>query len=93
MTLQLHFAKPSVYHEIYAQKNRWSKDMKLYHIFADKESTFTIPDYERAKKRRDITTPLFSRKNVIQMQYLVQECVCIVSLKLTLLRLKCWTVA
>ena len=49
--------------------------MKLYRIFADKMSTLTIPDYERAKKRRDITTPLFSRKNVVQMQHLVQECV------------------
>lgn len=72
---ELHFSKPSVYHEIYNQKSRWHKDMKMYGVFADKLSTLTIPDYERAKKRRDITTPLFSRKNVVQMQYLVQECI------------------
>lgn len=49
--------------------------MKLYHIFARKLSTLTVPDYATAKKRRDITAPLFSRKNVIEMQHLVQRSV------------------
>ncbi|EKM54139.1 uncharacterized protein PHACADRAFT_145790 [Phanerochaete carnosa HHB-10118-sp] len=71
---ELHFAKPSAYHEIYNVKNRWDRDMKLYHIFADEVSTLTIPDYPTAKKRRDISIPLFSRKNVIEMQHLVQQC-------------------
>lgn len=73
--VQLHFSKPSVYEEIYNIKNRWDRDMKLYHIFADEQSTITIPDYPSAKKRRDIIMPLFSRKNIVEMQYLVQQCV------------------
>ena len=77
--VQIHFAKPSAYHEIYNQKNRWDRDMKLYHLFADEVSTLTIPDYARAKKRRDITAPIFSRKNVLEMQHLIQRCVRTVS--------------
>lgn len=71
---QLHFSKPAAYNEIYNVKNRWDRDMKLYHIFADEVSTLTIPDYARAKKRRDLTTFLFSRKNIVNMQHLVQQC-------------------
>ena len=36
----------------------------------------SILDYEGAKKRRDYTSPLFSRKNVLTLQPLVQTCVC-----------------
>lgn len=74
--LQLHFAKPSVYHEIYNAKNRWTKDVSLYHLVAAEESTLSLCDYNQAKKRRDITLPLFSRKTVVSIQHLVQEGVC-----------------
>lgn len=50
--------------------------MKLYHIFADEESTLTIADYARAKKRRDIMSPMFSRKSVLEMQPRIQLNVC-----------------
>ena len=53
--------------------------MQLYHIFADEQSTLTIPDYPTAKKRRDMIMPLFSRKNIIEMQHLIQQCVRITS--------------
>jgi hypothetical protein len=56
-------------------KNRWDRDMKLYHIFADEQSTLTIPDYTRAKKRRDITSPFFSRKSIVDLQSRIQDCV------------------
>lgn len=49
--------------------------MKLYHIFATEESLTTIPDYPRAKKRRDMTSPLFSRKSVLEREHLIQQCV------------------
>lgn len=70
---QLHFAKPSVYHEIYNAKNRWTKDVSLYHMTADEKSTFSLCEYDESKKRRDITLPLFSRKSVIGTQHLIQE--------------------
>ena len=53
--------------------------MKLYHIFADEVSTLTTPDYPTAKKRRDLIMPLFSRKNILEMQHLVQPCVSVLS--------------
>ncbi|THH01967.1 hypothetical protein EW026_g808 [Hermanssonia centrifuga] len=71
---ELHFAKPSVYHEIHSPRNRWSKDPVLYNAFAEFESSFTIPEYHRAKKRKDILQPLFSRKSIISMQHLIQDC-------------------
>ncbi|KIP10238.1 hypothetical protein PHLGIDRAFT_115687 [Phlebiopsis gigantea 11061_1 CR5-6] len=74
---ELHFARPSAYPEIYAQKNRWAKDARLYRLFASRGSSnmMSILDYEGAKKRRDYTSPLFSRKNVLTLQPLVQTCV------------------
>lgn len=32
-------------------------------------------DYAKAKQRKDILQPLFSRKAILNLQYLVQECV------------------
>ena len=57
--------------------------MKLYHIFAEEQSTLTIPDYARAKKRRDLTSPLFSRKSVLDLQHRIQDCVSTVPHPLT----------
>lgn len=47
--------------------------MNLYHIFADEQSTFSLCDYDQAKKRRDITLPLFSRRSIVNIQHLIQE--------------------
>lgn len=71
--LQLHFSRPTAYHEIYNPKNRWSKDRALYDLFADYESSLSIPDYPAAKRRRDIIMPLFSRKSISSLQYLITE--------------------
>ena len=73
--LKLHFSQPSAYHDIYNPRNRWTKDPALYRIFAESESTFTIVEYSKAKKRKDILLPLFSRKAIIDMQHLIQDCV------------------
>lgn len=77
---KLHFSKPSAYHEIYNPRNRWSKDPALYHVFSDYESLLTIMDYPSAKKRKDILQPLFSRKSILSLSHLVQECVSRLSL-------------
>lgn len=72
---QLHFSNPAAYNDIHSQRNRWTKDPYLYACFAIHESTFSICEYDRAKKRRDIITPLFSRKAVLNTQHVIQECV------------------
>ncbi|EKM58550.1 uncharacterized protein PHACADRAFT_193681 [Phanerochaete carnosa HHB-10118-sp] len=74
---ELHFSRPSAFHEIYNSRNRWSKGSYLYDAFVDTKSRsmFSILDYESAKKRSELTTNIFSRKSIIAMQNLVQECV------------------
>ncbi|EKM57594.1 uncharacterized protein PHACADRAFT_206486 [Phanerochaete carnosa HHB-10118-sp] len=74
---ELHFSRPSAFHEIYSSRNRWSKGSYLYDAFVDtsSRSTFTLLDYESAKKRSELTANLFSHKSIIAMQSLVQECV------------------
>ena len=47
----------------------------LYTAFAEAESSFTILDYHGSKKRKDILLPLFSRKAIVDMQGLIQDCV------------------
>ncbi|KAJ3545580.1 hypothetical protein NM688_g5608 [Phlebia brevispora] len=71
---ELHFSKPSAFHEIHNSKNRWTKEPLLYHAFAEAESSFSLCDYRRAKARKDILLPFFSRKAITDMQHLVQSC-------------------
>ncbi|KAI0084581.1 cytochrome P450 [Irpex rosettiformis] len=71
---ELHFSKPSVYHEIYSPKNRWSRDPSLYHVFASYENLLSKMEYAKAKQRKDVLQPLFSRKAILNLQHLVQEC-------------------
>lgn len=73
---ELHFSRPSAYHEIYTSKNKWAKNPAFYrYIVSPTESTFSTCEYDKAKKRRDITLPIFSRKSILGMQHLVQECI------------------
>lgn len=39
------------------------------------ESLLTMMEYQRAKERKDILLPLFSRKAILDLQYLIQETV------------------
>ena len=52
----------------------------LYDAFAEAESSFTISDYHESKKRKDVLLPLFSRKAIVDMQDLIQDCVCRLSM-------------
>ncbi|KAJ3559562.1 hypothetical protein NM688_g265 [Phlebia brevispora] len=72
---ELHFSNPSAFHDIHNARNRWTKDRLLYDAFAEAESSFSLCDYRKAKARKDILYPLFSRKSIVDMQYLVQDCV------------------
>ncbi|KAF7789154.1 hypothetical protein EIP86_000091 [Pleurotus ostreatoroseus] len=72
-----------VYQEVVAPKNlvdtlfelHSQYDPVLYHAFAEAESSFSLCDYRRAKARKDILQPFFSRKSIVDMQHLVQDCV------------------
>ncbi|KAI0791423.1 cytochrome P450 [Abortiporus biennis] len=73
---ELHFANPTAYDDIYNMNNRWTKEKHLYNAFGEpgtSTSSFTTREFTAAKKRKDILTPLFSRRAIIDLQSLVQE--------------------
>ncbi|PGH03342.1 hypothetical protein AJ80_08702 [Polytolypa hystricis UAMH7299] len=70
---QLHFARPSAYHEIYNQSIRWDKAAMQYHNFGINNALVCNLTYRNSKERKDILQPLFSRRAIISMQWLIQE--------------------
>lgn len=52
---------------------RWTKEKNLYGKSIDGNSTLTLLDYHSAKKRREILLNHFSRKSVLELQYVIQE--------------------
>nr|AAS88583.1 PAH-inducible cytochrome P450 monooxygenase PC-PAH 5 [Phanerodontia chrysosporium] len=70
---ELHFSDPKVYNEIYNTRSRWDKDGEMYAPFGGNSTMFTALRYHDAKKRRDLTASLFSRKSVLSLQGSIQE--------------------
>ncbi|KAF4626931.1 hypothetical protein G7Y89_g11222 [Cudoniella acicularis] len=70
---ELHFSDPEAYHEIYNNSNRWDKEAKLYQSFGEDRSSFGFLTYAESKQRKDIMTPLFSRRAIFELQSLVQS--------------------
>jgi hypothetical protein len=69
---QLHFAKPSVYNEIYNSQNKWDKDYSLYRAFDLDESFFSQTDYLKSKHSRALVSNLFSKSAVTELQHLIR---------------------
>ncbi|KIY03562.1 uncharacterized protein Z520_00253 [Fonsecaea multimorphosa CBS 102226] len=69
----LHFSNPQAYHDIYNNVNRWDKDKGSYECFGEDHSSFGFLKYHDAKQRKDVLQPLFSRRNILQMQTLVRK--------------------
>ena len=70
---QLHFARPTVYNEIYNPQNKWDKDYELYRAFDMDESFFTQTDYRKARLRRSLVSNFFSRSAISEMQHLIRD--------------------
>jgi cytochrome P450 len=58
--MQLHFANPQAYHDIYNSKNRWDKEARLYKSFNEDRSSFGFLTYAEAKTRKDVLSRSFS---------------------------------
>ena len=69
---QLHFAKPTVYNEIYNSQNKWDKDYTLYRAFDLDESFFCQTDYLKSKHSRTLVSNLFSKSAVVELQHLIR---------------------
>jgi hypothetical protein len=70
--LQLHFAKPTAYNEIYTSQNKWDKDYNLYRAFDLDESFFSQTDYLKSKHSRALVSNLFSKSAVAGLQHLIR---------------------
>ena len=70
---QLHFARPTVYDEIYNPQNKWDKDYGFYRAFIADEAFFTQREYLKSKHRRALVSNMFSRRAISEIQHLVQD--------------------
>lgn len=71
--LQLHFSNPEVYHKIYACGSKFIKDPDFYAMFAQDNAIFGIISPAVHKLRKDLLSPLFSRRAVLGIEPLVQS--------------------
>ncbi|KAG0633711.1 cytochrome P450 [Tuber brumale] len=69
----LHFSSPEVYSKIYNTTNKLTKDPNLYHSFGADDSVFTVLDPAIARNRREVISPMFSRRMVLSLQPLISE--------------------
>ncbi|KAI0052784.1 putative cytochrome P450 [Auriscalpium vulgare] len=70
---ELHFARPTVYNEIYNMKNRWDKDYRLYRAFMLDTSSFATTSIAKSRQRRQVLSPLFSRAAILRLQGVVWD--------------------
>ena len=70
---QLHFARPTVYDEIYNSKNKWDKDYNFYRALHVDEAFFAQREYLKSKHRRALVSNMFSRKAISEIQHLIRD--------------------
>lgn len=71
--LQLNFCDPPAYHEIYSNNSKLTKYPFMYKVFGEDETSFGYCDPQLARRRREVLNPLFSRRNIISMQGLIND--------------------
>ena len=87
--MQLHFSEPRAYSEIYTAGSKFTKDPYVvaqydkydslssfsvfYAAFGLDESTIGFCDPKEAKIRRDIISPLFSRRAILKLEGVIQD--------------------
>ncbi|TEB08824.1 cytochrome P450 [Coprinellus micaceus] len=70
----LHFSDVKAYDSIYTDR-RFPKDPAFYAAFLADEASFGCTDIKKAKTRRDLLGPFFSRKSVLKLESVIQEAV------------------
>ncbi|KAI0291110.1 putative P450 monooxygenase [Russula brevipes] len=76
---ELHFARPTAYHEIYNAQNKWDKDYEFYRAFDTDKSFFSQTEYLKSKHGRALISNLFSKQAISGLQHLVRgrlDCFC-----------------
>ncbi|KAF5357171.1 hypothetical protein D9756_006863 [Leucocoprinus leucothites] len=72
---QLHFNNPQAFNDIYGFGVKTTKYPAFYDCFNERESSFGFADPKLAKKRRDILLPLFSRRSILKLEWVIQNSV------------------
>ncbi|KAF5355589.1 hypothetical protein D9757_012820 [Collybiopsis confluens] len=73
---KLHFNSPQAFHDIYTNGHSLRKDPGMYtHGVATiaSESAWAAMDLQKAKYRRGLMAPLFSRRAIVELEYTVQQ--------------------
>ncbi|KAF9019732.1 cytochrome P450 [Hymenopellis radicata] len=70
---ELHFCTPEAYFAIYPPHSGFAKDPFFYKRFDNDDAAFGMLDVQEHKKRRDILSPLFSRRAILKLENLVQD--------------------
>ncbi|KZV89604.1 cytochrome P450 [Exidia glandulosa HHB12029] len=68
---ELHFNSLKAYSDIYTNGTRFTKDPRFYYNMHQPECSLTFMDRREAKTRRDILSPIFSRKSVLALEGVV----------------------
>ncbi|KAL1680778.1 cytochrome P450 [Schizophyllum commune] len=69
----LHFSNPDVYSKVYTRGTSFVKDHALYRGFSQPMSSFGSVDPAFAKARRDVISPLFSRRAILKLEPFIRE--------------------
>ncbi|KIK55316.1 hypothetical protein GYMLUDRAFT_47885 [Collybiopsis luxurians FD-317 M1] len=72
---KLHFNDRRAYHDIYTHGTTLTKEPAFYHgtMAHVQDSSIYFWDPQKSKDRRAILSPLFSRRAVISLEYLIQQ--------------------
>jgi cytochrome P450 len=70
---ELHFSSPEAFDDIYCVGSKFTKDPGLYDCFGMREGIVGAIDPVWAKNRRDVLSPLFSRRAINNLEGVIQE--------------------
>ncbi|KAJ3574919.1 hypothetical protein NP233_g1441 [Leucocoprinus birnbaumii] len=70
---QLHFNDPQAFSDIYGVGTKMTKPAAYYDCFNERQSSFGYSDPKTAKNRRDILLPLFSRRSILKLEWVIQK--------------------
>jgi cytochrome P450 len=70
---ELHFSDPRAYAAIYNMTSKFHKDPYFYKAFGMDGCSICLTDLADARARRNVLGPLFSKKSIDQLEYLVQD--------------------
>ncbi|KAJ7485700.1 cytochrome P450 [Mycena latifolia] len=70
---EVHFSHPDAFEAIYSFSSTFTKDPILYKAFRQDLSSFGLGDPREARKRREMLSPLFSRRAILKLEHVIQE--------------------